>query len=40
LVEEIRFLRGRTIYGTIGDMIAYVAMVLTAAALMMTRQKA
>jgi apolipoprotein N-acyltransferase len=33
LVEEVRFLTERTIYSTIGDAIAYVAIALTAAAL-------
>ena len=33
LVEEVRLLTGRTIYSLIGDAVAYVAMALTAAAL-------
>jgi len=33
LVEEVRLLTGRTIYTSIGDLIAYLAIVLTAAAL-------
>ena len=34
LVEEVRLLKGRTIYSVIGDTIAYVSIALTAAALM------
>jgi apolipoprotein N-acyltransferase len=33
LVEEVRFLTGRTLYTAIGDAIAYVAIALVAAAL-------
>ena len=33
LVEDVRLLTGRTIYSLIGDVVAYVAMALTAAAL-------
>jgi apolipoprotein N-acyltransferase len=34
LVEEVRFLNSRTIYTSLGDVIAYVAIALTAAALL------
>ncbi len=34
IVESVRLLRGRTIYSALGDAIAYVAIALTAAALM------
>jgi apolipoprotein N-acyltransferase len=37
LVEEVRFLTTRTIYTTIGDLIAYLAIALVAAALFATR---
>lgn len=40
LVEDVRFLRGRTIYATIGDVIAYVSMVVVVAALLMVRRRA
>ena len=33
IVEEVRLLTGRTMYSMLGDIIAYVAIVLTAAAL-------
>src|SRR5919106_4909502 len=33
LVQEVRFLTGRTLYTSIGDVIAYMAIALTAAAL-------
>lgn len=39
LVEEVRFLTGRTIYSRIGDAIAYVAVALTAAALLAVRRR-
>jgi apolipoprotein N-acyltransferase len=37
LVQEARFLNGRTVYTSIGDVIAYVAIALTAAALITVR---
>jgi apolipoprotein N-acyltransferase len=39
LVEEVRFLTGRTIYSRIGDVIAYAAIGLVAAALIAVRRK-
>jgi apolipoprotein N-acyltransferase len=39
LVEEVRFLSGRTIYTSIGDVIAYVAMAMVAAALIVFRRR-
>jgi apolipoprotein N-acyltransferase len=39
LVQEVRFLNGRTIYTSIGDAIAYVAIALTAAALITVGRK-
>jgi apolipoprotein N-acyltransferase len=39
LVEEVRFLRERTIYATIGDVIAYVSMVILGAASLTVRRK-
>jgi apolipoprotein N-acyltransferase len=38
LVEEVRFLTGRTIYTTIGDAVAYAAIALVAAALLIARR--
>jgi apolipoprotein N-acyltransferase len=38
LVDEVRFLTGRTIYSVIGDAIAYVAIALTASALLVLRR--
>jgi apolipoprotein N-acyltransferase len=38
LVEEVRLLTGRTIYSVMGDVIAYVGIALTAAALMTLRR--
>ena len=35
LVEEVRVLTSRTIYSAIGDVVVYISMALTAAALMM-----
>jgi apolipoprotein N-acyltransferase len=39
LVEEVRLLTSRTIYSTIGDAIAYVAIALTIVALVTFRQR-
>jgi apolipoprotein N-acyltransferase len=39
LVGEVRFLTSRTIYSIIGDAIAYVAIALTAGALLVVRRK-
>jgi apolipoprotein N-acyltransferase len=39
LVDEVRLLRNRTIYSTIGDAIAYVSIALTAAALITVGRK-
>jgi apolipoprotein N-acyltransferase len=38
LVEEIRFLHGRTIYTRIGDLVAWVSLALTAAAFLASRR--
>jgi apolipoprotein N-acyltransferase len=38
LVDEVRFLRTRTIYSVIGDAVAYVAIALTASALLVLRR--
>ena len=38
LVEQVRFLTVRTIYSRIGDVIAYVAIALIAAALIVLRR--
>ena len=38
LVEEVRFLTGRTIYSAIGDVVAYMAMALVVLALVFTRR--
>ena len=38
LVEEVRFLTHRTMYSRIGDVVAYAAMVMVAAALLLTRR--
>ena len=40
LVDEVRFLTRRTIYSAIGDAIAYIAIALTASALMVLRRVA
>ena len=37
LVEEVRFLTGRTIYSAIGDVVAYMAMAIVVLALVFTR---
>jgi apolipoprotein N-acyltransferase len=37
LVDEVRFLRSRTVYSVIGDAVAYVAIALTASALIVLR---
>jgi len=37
LVEEVRFLTGRTIYSAIGDVVAYVAMAIVVLALIFIR---
>jgi hypothetical protein len=37
LVEEVRFLTDRTIYSTIGDVVAYMAMALVVLALVFIR---
>jgi apolipoprotein N-acyltransferase len=39
LVEEVRLLTGRTIYSRLGDLVAYVALVLTAVALIAARSR-
>jgi apolipoprotein N-acyltransferase len=39
LVEEVRFLSGRTIYSVIGDAIAYVAIALTASAIIVVGRR-
>ena len=39
LVEEARVLTGRTIYSRIGDVVAYVALALTAVALLLLRRR-
>ncbi len=39
LVEEVRFLTGRTIYSVIGDAVAYVAIALTASALIVVGRR-
>ncbi|MGH9256530.1 MAG: apolipoprotein N-acyltransferase [Vicinamibacterales bacterium] len=39
LVGEARMLTGRTVYARIGDLVAYVSMMLTAIALMTTRRR-
>jgi apolipoprotein N-acyltransferase len=39
IVEEVRFLSGRTIYSVIGDAIAYVAIALTASALIVVGRR-
>ena len=39
LVEQVRFLTVRTIYSKIGDVIAYVAMAIIAAGLLVMRRK-
>ena len=39
LVEEARFLTGRTVYSLIGDAIAYVAIAITTAMLLITRRR-
>ncbi len=40
LIEEARFLTGRTIYSLIGDAISYVALAIMAGALLITRRSA
>ncbi len=39
LVEEVRFLTGRTIYSHIGDVVAYAALALTAVALVVLKRQ-
>ena len=39
LVEEVRFLSGRTVYSRIGDVVPYTAMALTVAALIALRRR-
>jgi apolipoprotein N-acyltransferase len=39
LVEQVRLLTGRTIYSVIGDVVAYVAIALTASALITLRRR-
>ena len=39
IVEPVRLLTGRTIYSTIGDAVAYVAIALTASALITLRRR-
>ena len=39
MVEEVRLLTSRTLYSVIGDAIAYIAMALTAAALIVVRRR-
>ena len=36
MVEDVRFLNGRTIYSRIGDLVAWLSLALTAAALLGT----
>jgi apolipoprotein N-acyltransferase len=38
LVENVRFLRGRTIYSRIGDLVAWLSLALTAAVFLATRR--
>jgi apolipoprotein N-acyltransferase len=38
MVEEVRFLSGRTIYSRIGDLVAWIAIMLTIAALIVMRR--
>lgn len=39
LVEDVRFLTGRTVYSRIGDVVAYVALAMTALALVLTTRR-